>query len=197
MKSAIIAVVFLWLVSPGSPAQVPFDESLMTVPERTAYARTSTHAEVLQSIDNLMRGSDLVHRETMLVTRDGRDVPLLIVSDPPISTPAEAQSSGKPVIYIQGNIHGGEVEGKEAILILLRDILHGDKAHLLANQILALAPIYNADGNDQHGQNGTQPLASYGAQSHFDVLNDQLSVAVVHGAGSRWRKVVIWTWFLP
>jgi len=153
LKSALIAVVFFWLVSPGSLAQVPFDESLMTVPERTAYARTSTHAEVLQSIDNLLRGSDLVHRETMLVTRDGRDVPLLIVSDPPISTPAEAQSSGKPVIYIQGNIHGGEVEGKEAILILLRDILHGDKAHLLANQILALAPIYNADGNDQLSEN--------------------------------------------
>lgn len=126
---------------------------MMTVPERTAYARTSTHAEVLQSIDDLTHGSDLVHQETMLITQDGKRVPLLIVADPPVENPQQARASAKPVIYIQGNIHGGEVEGKEAILILLRDILHGDKAHLLENQILALAPIYNADGNDRMSEN--------------------------------------------
>ena len=137
-----------------SPAiQPPVDEAMMTVPERTAYARTSTHAEVLETLDNLTRDNELVHREIMLVTRDGREIPVLIVADPPVTTPAEANNSGKPVIYIQGNIHGGEVEGKEAIMILLRDILYGDKAHLLDNQIIALAPIYNADGNDQMSEN--------------------------------------------
>ncbi|MEZ5492935.1 MAG: M14 family metallopeptidase [Gammaproteobacteria bacterium] len=141
------------LVSLTSQAQPLFDESMMTVPERTAYGRTSTHEEVLQTIDSLVQGIDLVHRETMLVTTGGREIPLLIVADPPVTSPAEARASGKPVIYIQGNIHGGEVEGKEAILILLRDILHGDKSHLLDNQILALAPIYNADGNDNMSEN--------------------------------------------
>lgn len=134
-------------------AQSALTESMMTVPERTAYAKTSTHADVLDSIENLTSGSDLVHRETMLTTLDGKDIPLLIVANPPITTPEQALISGKPVIYIQGNIHGGEVEGKEAILILLRDILHGDKSHLLENQIVALAPIYNADGNDNMAEN--------------------------------------------
>ncbi|MBT8145347.1 MAG: M14 family metallopeptidase [Gammaproteobacteria bacterium] len=158
------------------------DESLMTVPERTAYARTSTHAEVLETIDNLVRGSDLVHRETMLVTRDGRELPLLIVADPPVSTPEQAGRGGKPVIYIQGNIHGGEVEGKEAILILLRDILHGDKGHLLDNQIIALAPIYNADGNDQMSENSRpnqelSPVMTGQRFSHgYDLNRDGVAV---------------------
>jgi len=137
----------------AQPSIDEIDESMLTVPERTAYTRTSTHAEVLETINNLIQGSGLVHRESMLVTREGREIPLLIVADPPVSTPDEARDSGKPVIYIQGNIHGGEVEGKEAILILLRDILYGDKSHLLGNQIIALAPIYNADGNDQMSEN--------------------------------------------
>lgn len=148
-----IAICFSSMLVRAQPSIDEIDESMLTVPERTAYTRTSTHAEVLETINNLIQGSGLVHRESMLVTREGREIPLLIVADPPVSTPDEARDSGKPVIYIQGNIHGGEVEGKEAILILLRDILYGDKSHLLGNQIIALAPIYNADGNDQMSEN--------------------------------------------
>ena len=163
-------------------AQDPIDGSMMTVPERTAYTRTSSHAEVLETIDAIVSGSELVHRESMLVTREGRDIPLLIVADPGIASPAEARRSGKPVIYIQGNIHGGEVEGKEAILILLRDILHGDKAHLLDNQIIALAPVYNADGNDRMAENSRpsqelSPLMAGERYSHgYDLNRDGMAV---------------------
>ena len=120
----------------------------MTIPERTNYDRTSTFAEVVAVVDALGQSSDLIHRETLLLTKDGKDVPLLVLARPPIVTPAQARASGKPVTYIQGNIHGGEVEGKEASLIAMRDILFGDKQHLLNDQILVFAPIYNADGND-------------------------------------------------
>jgi hypothetical protein len=168
--------------NPAIHAQTPLDESMMTVPERTAYTRTSTHAEVLQSIENLTRGSDLVHQETMLITQDGKQVPLLIVANPPIKNPEQARASKKPVIYIQGNIHGGEVEGKEAILILLRDILYGDKAHLLDKQIIALAPIYNADGNDNMWVNSRRsqelsPAMTGERLSHgFDLNRDGMAV---------------------
>ena len=170
-------------------AQVPFDESMLTIPERTAYARTSTHAQVLEIIDNLVQASNLVHRETMLVTRDGREIPLLIVANPPVATPQAARESGKPLIYIQGNIHGGEVEGKEAILILLRDILHGDKEHLLENQIVALAPIYNADGNDQMSENSRpnqelSPVMTGERFSHgYDLNRDGMAVETLETQG--------------
>ncbi|MDW7681463.1 MAG: M14 family metallopeptidase, partial [bacterium] len=54
-----------------------------------------------------------------------------------------------PAIYIQANIHAGEVEGKEASLMLMREILSGDLFHLLDNQVLLFTPIFNPDGNER------------------------------------------------
>lgn len=167
----------------------PLPVSLLTTPERTSYQQTSTHAEVLALIDALMQRSNLIHRETLLTTPQGRDIPLLIVADPPVRSPAEAVASGKPVIAIQGNIHGGEVEGKEAIQILLRDIVIGHKAHLLENQILALVPIYNADGNDdmsadsRPSQEMSPPLAGQRTSRGLDLNRDGIAVEAVETAG--------------
>jgi hypothetical protein len=72
-----------------------------------------------------------------------------VLANPKISSPEEAISSGKPVLYIQGNIHSGEVEGKEIVQQIMRDILLGNKKHLLDNQIILFAPIYNTDSNDK------------------------------------------------
>ena len=63
---------------------------------------------------------------------------------------AEAvRESGKTRVYIQGNIHGGEVEGKEALQMLLRELSRGEHADWLQSMVLLVAPIYNADGNDR------------------------------------------------
>ena len=125
----------------------------MTAAERSHYERTSTFNEVIEVLDALDSQTDLMYRETLLLTREGRDVPIVVLANPPVSSPAQAEASGKPVIAIQANIHGGEVEGKEASLIVMRDILFGDKQHLLDNQILIFVPIYNADGNDAMREN--------------------------------------------
>ena len=129
-------------------AQSNFSEAMITAAELSNFERTSTLAEVVSVLEALDQATDLMHQETLLVTDGGRRVPIVVLANPPISTPAQARESGKPVVYIQGNIHGGEVEGKEASLIAMRDILFGDKKHLLNNQILVFVPVYNADGND-------------------------------------------------
>ena len=72
-----------------------------------------------------------------------------MLSRPAVNTAAAAKASEKLVIYIQVNIHAGEVEGKEATLMLMREILLGDKGNLLDNQIILFAPIYNTDSNDK------------------------------------------------
>lgn len=149
---ALLCLIFLSF--PVGAAEPPtLHAAMMTVPERSDYARTSTLAEVVSVLDALAAETDLMHRERLLLTREGRDVPLLVLADPPVRSPEAARDSGKPVIYIQGNIHGGEVEGKEAALILMRDILYGDKRHLLNDQILVFVPVYNADGNDAMEEN--------------------------------------------
>ena len=55
----------------------------------------------------------------------------------------------KTRIYIQGNIHAGEVEGKEALLWLLRSIARGERAAWFNSVVLLINPIYNADGNER------------------------------------------------
>jgi hypothetical protein len=86
-------------------------------------------------------------------TVEGRPIPLMVIADPPLSTPAEARASGKLVLFAFGNIHAGEVCGKEAICMLAREIaLEPDAPEhraLLDRAVLLFAPIYNADGNDR------------------------------------------------
>ncbi len=153
----ILALLLAALALPLSAAEQPaFTAAMITAAERSDYARTSTPAEVVAVLNALDDATTLMHRERLLLTRQGRDVPIVVLADPPVSSPAQARDSGKPVIYLQGNIHGGEVEGKEASLILMRDILLGDKQHLLDNQIPVFVPVYNADGNDAMAEN-TRP----------------------------------------
>ena len=80
---------------------------------------------------------------------EGRTLPLVILADPPVSTPAEAAKSGKLVVFAIANIHAGEVDGKEALLMLARDLAMAKEKPLLKSLILVFAPIFNADGNEK------------------------------------------------
>ena len=124
-------------------------KGLLTTPELSNYEKTSTYADVMNFIDEVSKNTNKVTRLSMGKSLEGKDIPVLVLANPKVSTPAEAKASGKPVIYVQGNIHSGEVEGKEAVQVMLREILHGDKGYLLDNQIILFAPIYNTDSNDK------------------------------------------------
>ncbi|MEP6591166.1 MAG: M14 family metallopeptidase [Gemmatimonadota bacterium] len=122
-----------------------------TVPERTHGERTSTHAEVLAFLDSLQHHGARMHVGTLGQSPQGKRLPVVILSRPLVTTPAAAHRSGKPVLYIQANIHAGEVEGKEAVQRLMRDLTLGSLRPLLDSVILLVVPIYNADGNDAFG----------------------------------------------
>jgi hypothetical protein len=142
-----IAVLLVLLLPPPATALL----AQQTVPERTGAARTSSHAEVMAFLDSLtVRGAGL--RVGVLGTSpQGRTVPYVVVARPMVATAAEAKRSGKPVLYIQANIHAGEVEGKEAIQRLLRELTLGPLRPLLDSIVLLAVPIYNTDGNDAVG----------------------------------------------
>ena len=155
MKSIITAFLFL-LALPNWAQQKPWPNELITTPVKTNYQKTSTYSEVMSYILALQQRADLLHLEFMATSKEGNKIPLVVLANPKITTPKAAVASGKPVIYIQGNIHAGEVEGKEIVQQLMRDILLGDKQHLLDHQIIMFAPIYNTDSNDKMKQ-GRRP----------------------------------------
>ena len=137
-------------------AQTSWPADLITVPEKTEFIETSTYDDVIKFLNQLQSRSSEIHLITMGKSLEEKSIPVAVLSRPVVRNPSEARESGKPVIYIQGNIHAGEVEGKEATLMLMREILLGDKRHLLDNQILLFAPIYNTDSNDKMEQ-GRRP----------------------------------------
>lgn len=132
--------------------------SQQTTAERSGYAETSSHADVLRFVDSLQRLGAGIRAARLGESPQGRLLPYVIASRPLVDGPAEAHRSGKPILYIQGNIHAGEVEGKEAVLMLLRDLTLGALRPLLDSLVLVVVPIYNADGNDAFGpQERTRP----------------------------------------
>ena len=137
-------------------AQEEWPRELLTKPELTNYRETSTYAEVMSLVNSAIEGSDKARLISMGKSLEGKDIPVVVLASPMVNSPEEAKASGKPVIYVQGNIHSGEVEGKEVVQILLREIVKGDKGYLLDNQIILFAPIYNTDSNDKLEQ-GRRP----------------------------------------
>ncbi|MES2004756.1 MAG: M14 family metallopeptidase [Bacteroidota bacterium] len=144
--------LFLLLLANGlafAQTKPAFTDDLILTPERSNFEKTSTYGDVMNFINAITSKSPYIHITSIGKSPQGKDIPLAILANPAISTPEQAKASGKPVIYIQGNIHAGEVEGKEAVMMMMRDILLGGKANLLDNQIILFLPIYNTDSNDK------------------------------------------------
>ena len=133
----------------GFLAPVMAEEPLLTVAEKSQFKATARHAEVMEFCQKLAKQSPLVRLAEMGKSHEGRPLPLLIIAEPPVSTPAEAASSGKLVVFAFANIHAGEVCGKEALCMLARDIVMAKERPLLKEVILVFNPILNADGNER------------------------------------------------
>jgi hypothetical protein len=124
-----------------------------TVVEATDFARTSLYAEVVEHVRRIASTSDLVALASLARSAEGREVPLVILSKERVRTPAELLATGKPAVLVMANIHAGEVEGKEACQLLIRDVAMGPLSGLLDHQVVLVVPIFNADGNDKLGKN--------------------------------------------
>ena len=61
-----------------------------TVPERTSYQRTSSHAEVVAFIDSLTKHGAVLHVGKLADSPQGRRLPYVILSRPLVTTPAAA-----------------------------------------------------------------------------------------------------------
>jgi len=127
--------------------QADFGE-LLTRAERTDFRETTRYAEVMELVERLATLSPDVHLTSFGYTNEGRALPLLVIGAPDASAEA-VRATGKTRVYLQGNIHAGEVSGKEALLMLLRRFAMGDYPSWTNELVLLVAPIYNADGNER------------------------------------------------
>jgi hypothetical protein len=107
----------------------------------------------MEIIFDMQKKSKKIFVSQLTRSYEGRIIPLVIVSEEGIRNFREGSLYQKPVVLINANIHAGEVEGKEATLMLLRDVAHNRLNKFLTNQIILILPIFNPDGNEKIGIN--------------------------------------------
>lgn len=222
-KCVLVPIAFFLLFI--IPLLTSAQDELLTVAESSAFKATSLHEEVMAFIKALQRMDSRIRVETLSMSAEGRAVPLLIIGDPVPSSPADLTYDKRAVVYFQANIHAGEVEGKEAALMLARDILQGKTDGYLDKLVILIAPLFNPDGNDRispdnrRNQNG--PEQGVGARQNgqnLDLNRDGLKLespevqGLVKNVLNRWDPVfffdshthngsyhqepVTWTWGL-
>ncbi len=111
----------------------------ITPAERAGFATTPRYDETRAWLERLDAALPLISIETFGRTGQGRD--MLMVR-------ASKGGTGKPVVLVQAGIHAGEIDGKDAGLMLLRDIALRGKDALLDQVDLVFVPIYNVDGHE-------------------------------------------------
>jgi len=163
----------------------------LTRPERTNFAETSHYEDVIAFIDSLKLLGAKIEVGSIAKTALGRDLPYVIASRPLISSPAEARRLGRPIAYIQANIHSGEVEGKEAMLSMLRDLVFDKNKNVLDSIVLIVQPDYNADGNEHFvagarngSQNGPDMVGTRSTSCGWNLNRDYVSADAPETKGS-------------
>ncbi|HEX5438396.1 MAG TPA: M14 family metallopeptidase [Gemmatimonadaceae bacterium] len=148
--------------------------------ERTDYRETSHYSDVIDFLDSLQALHAPVWIGDIGTTTEGRAIPLVVLSRPLVTTPAQAKRLGRPVVYVQANIHAGEVEGKEALLALIRDLAFDPHPNVLDSVVMLAVPIYNADGNERFApqeqnrreQNGPEMVGTRANAQGLDLNRD-------------------------
>ena len=155
----------------------------LTRAERSGFKETSTYADVIRFLNELKATGAPIDIRFSGTSTEGKKIPMVIAARPMVKDPAEAAKSGKLIVYIQANIHAGEVEGKEAALHLLRR--YCDKSSkVLDKTILIVQPIYNIDGNEKFGpqarnrpgQNGPESVGLRPNGQNLDLNRDCMKV---------------------
>ena len=127
--------------------------ALTTVAERSGFSETGRYEEVTALCDAFARKyPKAVRCTTFGTTPEGRPMKALVASTSGALTPEQAQRRGLPVVLIQGGIHAGEIDGKDAGFLALREVLEGRAANgALDRLVWVFVPVFNVDGHERFG----------------------------------------------
>lgn len=118
--------------------------------ERSNFQESPNYSETIKYFQKFETESKYAKLITIGFSPQKREIKLLIVSKGNEFTAETAAQSGKAIVLIQNGIHPGEIEGKDACMLLLREILiTKEKEYLLDNIILLIIPVFNVDGHER------------------------------------------------
>ena len=144
-----LCAILLLALAPLTHAQ----SALTTVSERSGFVETGRYEEVVALCDAFARlYPKAVRCTTFGTTPEGRPMKALVASTSGALTSEQAQRRGLPVVLIQGGIHAGEIDGKDAGFLALREVLEGRAANgALDKLVWVFVPVFNVDGHERFG----------------------------------------------
>jgi len=118
--------------------------------EKSNQLESPDYENTLRYFQKFVDSTPCVKIKTIGITPQGRELKVIIVSKDKAFSAGQARKTGKAIVLIQNGIHPGEVEGKDACMLLLREILiTKEKHYLLDNTILLIIPVLNVDGHER------------------------------------------------
>ncbi|TCV91452.1 zinc carboxypeptidase [Luteibacter rhizovicinus] len=155
-------------------------DSWTTPAEASAFRTTPSYDETLAYLHRLVQAApDRLRLEQFGTTPEGRPMMIVVAGENGDLTPERARAAGKPVVLLQAGIHPGEIEGKDAGLMLLRDYaVTGKLPHLLDRAILVFIPVFSVDGHENSSpyhrinQNGPESMGFRGQSQYLNLNRD-------------------------
>ncbi|OOG57384.1 M14 family metallopeptidase [Rhodanobacter sp. C03] len=173
-----------------------------TTPAEAAQFRTTpSYADTLVYLKRLQQAAPGVIRlGTYGTTPEGRPMTVVIASGDGTFDPVAARKAGKPIVLLQAGIHPGEIEGKDAGLMLLRDIAITHKyPHVLDHLVLVYVPVFSVDGHANSSpyhrinQNGPDSMGFRGQSQYLNLNRDYVKADAPEMLA--WLK--LWQRWLP
>lgn len=124
----------------------------ITPSEKTGLTETPSYSETIAYLKKLSKASPLLSVQEFGRTAQGRPLYVVVVARGRAFSAEALRKQGRPTLLVQAGIHAGEIDGKDAGLMLLRDIAFRGKASLLDRANLLFVPIFNADGHERSSE---------------------------------------------
>ena len=166
----------------AAPSKSIMTSNWITPAEQSKFRTTPSYAETRAYLQRLADAAPNTLRLTRFgVSPEGHDLMLVVAAKNGEFTPEAARASGKEIVLVQAGIHAGEIEGKDAALMLLRDLTVGGKhAALLDHAILVYLPIFNVDGHENASpynrinQNGPEKMGFRATAQNLNLNRDYM-----------------------
>ncbi|GAB4332872.1 MAG: M14 family metallopeptidase [Calditrichia bacterium] len=147
-KHSVTALLLLLFLSGISFAEIDWTTRF----EKSKGTETPRYQETIDFCRQLAEHSDWMYFTSFGTSPQGRDLPLLIIDKDGQFSPVPAEKRRKAVVLIQAGIHSGEIDGKDAMFLLLRDlVVQGKYKELFENTTVLFIPIFNVDGHERFG----------------------------------------------
>lgn len=174
------------------PVQLGAQE-LRTASEASGFERYTAHAEMMDYLLRIRAMSTDMWLSEYGESREGRTLPYAIFSRPTVTQPWEAMLLGKPIVLLNGNVHGGERTLRESLLILIRELATRGTSEnaYLDDLVILVAPQINPDGFH------AQPRATRGNAWGIDLNRDYVKLehpeiaSYIGNVINRWHPHVV------